>query len=108
MHFIREYFIRDPSICDIVYNACKKLKSKGYGSPGTAYVPGAPKDFDMTEIKDSWDIMPIDFRDMYPKGPSELRLDELAAEINQVILPRYYNDIELIFRGELFSAREHF
>ena len=105
MHFIREYFIRDPSICDIVYDACKKLKSKGYGSPGTAYVPGAPKDFDMTEIKDSWDIMPIDFRDMYPKGPSELRLDELAAEINQVILPRYYNDIELIFRGELFSLK---
>ena len=106
MHFIREYFISDPSICDLVFDALKKLKSNGYGSPGSFYVPEELElDIDVKDVKDSWDIIPPDFAKMYPKGPSELRLDEIADEFNQVILPKYYNEIGLIFRGELFPFK---
>lgn len=105
MHFIREYFIKDPSICDIVYDATKKLKEKGYGQPGSAYTPNAPEGFDISEIKSSWDIIPPDFAEMYPEGPSCLGLDKLANELNDKIFPRYYQDIDLQFRGELFCLK---
>jgi hypothetical protein len=102
MFFIREYFIKDPSICDLLFDVTKGLKEKGYGQPGTAWSPDAPEDYDMTEAKDSWDILPADFAEMYPKGPSSLGMDKLANELNQEIFPKYYQDIDLNFRGELF------
>lgn len=107
MHFIREYFIKDPSICDIVYDACKKLKAAGYGAPGTFYSKGEPQPdwVDPKKIKESWDINPVDFATLYPKGPSELRLDEVAVEMNQEILPKYYDDIGLVFGGDLFPIK---
>ena len=63
MFFIREYFIKDPSICDLLFDVTKGLKEKGYGQPGTAWSPDAPEDYDMTEAKDSWDILPAIQRD---------------------------------------------
>jgi hypothetical protein len=113
MHYIREYFITDPSICDEVFDACKKLKSNGYGSPGVVHATFLDTvtnkividDSSLNQVKDSWDIMPMDFAEMYPKGPSELRLDELADELNEAIFPKYYNDISLTFTGDLFLTK---
>lgn len=113
MHFIREYFIKDPSICDVVFDALKKLKSNGYGSPGVVHSmvldsatnKMVKSDISASEAKESWDIMPADFSDMYPKGPSELRLDEIADELNEVIFPKYYDDISLDFTGDLFLIK---
>jgi len=104
-NFIREYFIRDPEICDGVVDALEKLKAAGHGRPGVSYMPDAPDDFDFKSVKDSWDLVPPDFAKMYPNGPKELRLDEIADEMNNELFPRYYKDIELHFRGELFSIR---
>ena len=99
MHYIREYFIKDPSICDKLFDITRELKEKGYGNPGMAYMPDGG---DVSDVKVSWDIMPPDFAEMYPDGPSSIGLDKLADELNEEIFPRYYNDIDLNFRGELF------
>ena len=104
MHFIREYMLSDPSICDTIYDALKNLKSKGYGAPGQTFqAAGDAGDIDPNTIKESWDIMTTDFKDLYPKGPSEIGLDVVYNEIDQIIKPQYFNDIQLYFAGRLFS-----
>lgn len=102
MHYIREYFIKDPSICDKLFDITRDLKEKGYGNPGMAYMPDGG---DVSDVKVSWDIMPPDFAEMYPDGPSSIGLDKLADELNEEIFPRYYKDIDLNFRGELFCLK---
>ena len=111
MHFIREYYISDPSICDTVFDALKKLKSNGYGGPGATYTTEKNGDMynpvlrELTDIKESWDILIPDFAEMYPDGPGELRLDELSKELNEVIIPQYFEDIELLFAGQIFPLK---
>jgi len=104
MHFIREYYISDPSICDIVFDALKKLKSNGYGRPGSTYTT-ENESVEIKEVKESWDICVPDFAEMYPNGPGELRLDELSKELNEVIIPQYFDDIELLFKGQIFPLK---
>jgi hypothetical protein len=103
MHFIREYRVAEPSHCDTIFNALLNLKKNGYGYPGRTYSPDAPEDYDTSSVKQSWDMEACDFAELYPKGPSEIGLDVIYDDLNNRIKPQYFNDIDLHFRGNLFS-----
>lgn len=104
-NFIKEYHLRDPSVCDKLidfFNAAKRLGFTGPGRTGNYEVK--------KEIKDSEDLAV----ESLPKGhpelptPQESGFNEVMQQFVEMI-PRYYKDVDASWWQEIeFKYLPHF
>lgn len=105
MNFVREYFLRDPSVCDRLvdfFNTAKRLGFTGPGRTGNFEIK--------PEIKESEDFAVEALPAGHPEIPSpkESGYNEVMQQFVEFI-PRYYDDVDASWRQEIeFKFLPHF
>ena len=105
MHFIREYYVKDISICDRLLELFNTARRLGFASPGRTGNFQVNKD-----VKDSEDFAVESLPPGHPEvpGPDASGYNDVMRQFVELI-PRYYADVDAAWKQELeFKYLPHF
>lgn len=105
LNFVREYFVKDISVCDRLIDFFNTAKRLGFTGPGRTGNFQVNKD-----IKDSEDFAVESLPSNHPELPSpeESGYNEVLRQFVEFI-PRYYKDVDASWKQEIgFEFLPHF
>lgn len=105
LHFVREYYVKDISVCDRLLELFNTARRLGFTSPGRTGNYQINKD-----IKDSEDFAVESLPPGHPEipGPEASGYNEVMKQFIDFI-PRYYKDVDAAWQQELeFKFLPHF